>query len=193
MRTLLRIPLALAAAVLGLAVLLASPASAGGWALSTLDAVPEPVAGQDVEVGFTVRQHGRTPVDLDDAGITIRDASGAETFFAARHEGPTGHHVATVRFPAEGAFTWQVDQGWFGPQDLGTIDVLSPGGVPAPAPVADAPAAVDEAPQPVTVRSESAESPLAVRLLLPAIAAGAVALAAADLVATRRRHTPATA
>ena len=184
MRTLLRLPLALAAATLGLAVLLASPASAGGWALSTLDAVPEPVAGQDVEVGFTVRQHGRTPVDVEDAGITIRDASGAETFFAARHEGPTGHHVATVRFPAEGAFTWQVDQGWFGPQDLGTIDVVAPGA--AAAPVVEAPAAV-EAPQPVTVRHESEPAPLAVRLLLPAIAAGAAALAAADLLATRRR------
>ena len=183
MRTLLRIPPALATAALGLAVLFVSPASAGGWALSTLDAVPEPVAGQDVEVGFTVRQHGRTPVDVEDAGITIRDASGAETSFAARHEGPSGHHVATVRFPAEGVFTWQVDQGWFGPQDLGAIDVLAPGGVPAPAPVADA-----EAPQPVTVRYEATASPLAVRLLLPALAAGAAALAAADLAATRRRR-----
>jgi hypothetical protein len=161
--------------------LLASPAVAGGWAVSTLDAVPTPKAGQPTDVGFTVRQHGRTPVDIADVGITVRDNAGKATVFPARHRGATGHYVARVTFPAAGTVTWQIDQGWFGPQDLGTIQVLGPKATPSPAPPAQAHA-------PVTVRHEPVELPLAVRLLLPAVALVAGGLAVFEYVAGRRRR-----
>lgn len=182
-----RLASALALALLALVALVVSagPAAAGGWAVSSLDAVPDPVAGEDVEVGFTVLQHGRTPAVVDGTGITIRDAAGAETTFPARADGPTGHYVAVVRFPSEGSFTWQVDQGWFAPHDLGAIDVRAPGGSPSPS----AEPASEPASTLVTVRPETAQLPLAVRLLLPVLAIGAAALAVSSLVATRRRPT----
>jgi hypothetical protein len=158
--------------------LLASPAVAGGWAVTTLDAVPQPKAGESTPVGFTVRQHGRTPVNIADVGIVTRDAEGHETLWPAWHEGPTGHYVTKVTFPAAGTFMWSVNQGWFGPQDLGTIRVLDP---KAPVPTNPAP----------VVRPEPAELPLAIRLLLPAVALGAGALAVAEFVVGRRRRRPA--
>ncbi|MEO8162945.1 MAG: hypothetical protein ABI590_04110, partial [Ilumatobacteraceae bacterium] len=49
-----------------------SLATAGGWAVSTLDEVPVPIAGEPIDVGFTIRQHGITPVDIsENVGITI--------------------------------------------------------------------------------------------------------------------------
>ena len=117
-----------AAATLGSA---ATPAGAGGWAVSSLDATPAPVAGEEVQVGFTVRQHGVRPVNPGgEVGIEVRSGSGAVTEFPARPEGPTGHYVADVTFPRAGRFTWQVVQGWFRAMDLGTIDVAPAGGVP---------------------------------------------------------------
>ena len=55
-----------------------SPASAGGWAIGSIDAVPNAQAGHTVEVGFTILQHGVTPVDVaDDVGLEIVLADGA--------------------------------------------------------------------------------------------------------------------
>ena len=50
-----------------------------------------PVAGQETEVGFTIRQHGVTPVDLEDVAVAITGPSGAIAVFdaaAGRHDGP---------------------------------------------------------------------------------------------------------
>lgn len=98
--------------------------SAGGWAVTTLDEVPVPVPGEEVDVGFTIRQHGVTPVDLEEGvGIEITASDGSERFFAAESDGVVGHYVATVVFPDAGSYTWAVRQGWFADQELGTIDV----------------------------------------------------------------------
>ena len=118
----------LATAVLALATLaVAAPAGAGGWAVTTLDPLAAaPVAGQPFEVGFTIRQHGRTPVTMEEAAIIVTDAAGVATRFAAVPQGPVGHHVATVELPADGSYRWAVDQG-LGVQDLGTLHVGSGG------------------------------------------------------------------
>jgi hypothetical protein len=123
----------LAGALLAAATALgsAAPAGAGGWAVSSLDATPAPVAGEEVQVGFTVRQHGVRPVNPEgEVGIEVRSGSGAVTEFPARPAGPTGHYVADVTFPEEGRFTWHILQGWFQPMDLGTIDVTATGAGP---------------------------------------------------------------
>ena len=119
----------LAATVLTIATLAAAtPAGAGGWAVTTLDPLAAaPVAGEPFEVGFTIRQHGRTPVSMPDAAIIITDATGADTRFAAVPQGAVGHHVATVEVPADGSYRWAVDQ-VLGVQELGTLQV---GGSPA--------------------------------------------------------------
>ena len=99
-------------------------ALAGGWAVSTLDPLERsPVAGRGFTVGFTIRQHGRTPVSLAGTAIVIRRPTGAGRVLFPAQEDSTGHYVATVRFPASGTWTWQVQQGWFAPQELGTIQV----------------------------------------------------------------------
>jgi hypothetical protein len=119
-------------AVLVIAVALAAapgaPAHAGGWAVASVDPLPAVVAGRTVPVGFTVLQHGKTPVALDDrpdgpVGIELVLDEGIR-FFAAVYDGRPGHHVATVPFPDEvGAYVWRVRMGIFGVQELGAVDV----------------------------------------------------------------------
>ena len=102
-----------------------SSASAGGWAVSTLDELPVPRAGETVDVGFTIRQHGVTPVAVDGVGIRTRSSAGVDSYFEAKADGSVGHYVATVTFPTAGAYTWSVRQGWFADHDLGVIDVAT--------------------------------------------------------------------
>jgi hypothetical protein len=120
MKRLLR--LLVSSAIIAIPFAAGSTASAGGWAISTLDAVPAPAPGETVTVGFTIRQHGVTPVNVDDVGVEIIGPSGDIEFFAARQEGTVGHYVADVVFGEVGAHTWVIRQGWFGDHELGTID-----------------------------------------------------------------------
>jgi MYXO-CTERM domain-containing protein len=102
-----------------------SPASAGGWAVASLDSIPAAAPGATTEVSFTILQHGVTPTDLDEGvGIEILDEGGATAFFPAVSDGATGHYAATVTFPERpGRYDWRVQMGWFGTHELGTIDV----------------------------------------------------------------------
>ena len=116
----------LAATVLILLALGGSQARAGGWAVSTLDPLRQvPVAGRDLRVGFTIRQHGATLISLTDTAITIHRNGGNDRVRFPAKEDTIGHYLAIVRFPAGGAWSWEVEQGWFEPQDLGTIRVRS--------------------------------------------------------------------
>lgn len=101
-----------------------SVASAGGWAISTLDELPNPIAGKPIEVGFTIRQHGVRPVDLDEGvGVRITLADGTTHYFPAAIDGAVGHYVARVEFPSAGRYSWSIRQGIFADYDLGHIDV----------------------------------------------------------------------
>ena len=96
--------------------------------MASLDAVPVANAGQRATVGFTILQHGVTPVDLlgdpaNEVGIEIRQADGTVQFFPASGDGAVGHYVTTLEFPAAGSYAWSVRMGWFGPQELGTLVV----------------------------------------------------------------------
>lgn len=128
---------ALAAAAL---MLVAYPALAGGWAVTTLDPLPADGlhAGQSYAVGFTIRQHGVTP--FNQASPRIRASSGATSLsFGATRDG-NGHYVASVELPREGTWTWAVDQTPFATQELGTLNVQPP--VAEASPVEPAPAAM---------------------------------------------------
>jgi hypothetical protein len=99
-----------------------APAAAGGWAVSTLDEVPAPAPGETVTIGFTIRQHGVTPVDIDDVGVEVAGPSGDVEVFPATQQGTVGHYVADVVFGESGVHTWAIRQGWFADHELGTID-----------------------------------------------------------------------
>lgn len=107
-------------------VALTGPALAGGWAVTTIDALPEGgfQAGQTYRVGYTIRQHGQTPVDGAKTAITaIAPGSRDRHVFPAVPDGPAGHYVAEVTFPFEGAWDWEVSQDPFAVQTLGTVTV----------------------------------------------------------------------
>jgi cytochrome c2 len=95
-----------------LAVVLASPAFAGGWAVVTLDRLPQGVrAGEAVTVGFTVRQHGLTPVSdlVPPPSIDATNPATGETVRSvAEADGGAGHYTARLVLPSGGEWTWGI-------------------------------------------------------------------------------------
>jgi cytochrome c2 len=95
-----------------LTALVLVPAWAGGWAVITLDSLPGDVAAaQPFAVGFTVRQHGRTPLSgLDPApSLEARLSTTGETVRAvASDSGSAGHYTATLLLPTAGLWTWGI-------------------------------------------------------------------------------------
>ena len=169
---------------------LASPALAGGWAVATLDSAPAVFrAGESYPIGFTIRQHGVTPVRAEQFGgevaVRIRsDLTGSPIVFPARTDGPVGHYVADVRFPREGAWSWEILQGRFAPQPLGALTVQAAPAL-APAPVAAL------APAAMPTRSVAAPAPPGTSpdfgVILLVAAPFAVVAATLALVALARR------
>ena len=94
----------------------ASAALAGGWAVITLDAPPGEIrAGEAWTVGFTVLQHGATPVHRLDANTPIEPLLVARNLDAGRRVEvmatpgeEVGHFTAEVTFPVEGEWTWTI-------------------------------------------------------------------------------------
>lgn len=155
-------------AALVLLLALGTPAAAGGWAVTTLDQVPPDLhAGDTYAIGYTIRQHGVTPIDVKKMGGTtemqITAPDGATTLrYPGVPDGAVGHYVAKVFFPSDGTWTWTVTQGPFAPQPLGFVTVGAAAvasAVPAPS-VATVPASVP-APQ-----TGGANAPLIAALLL---------------------------
>jgi cytochrome c553 len=105
-------------------LLLAAPALAGGWAVITLDELPgDVVAGQPLEIGFMVRQHGVTPLDGLTPTVHARQAGFAVTE-QAKAQGETGHYVATLTFPQAGEWTWSI-QAFTGNQPMPPLNVIA--------------------------------------------------------------------
>jgi hypothetical protein len=108
---------------------LAGTALAKEGAVTKLDALPPGGlhAGQMIPVGFTILMDGVEPYKADVAEIVVRNATGKVLTYPATAQGPAGHYVANVYFPAAGTYTWQVTQGtFFAPYNLGTVAVLGP-------------------------------------------------------------------
>jgi len=95
--------------------LLTRGAMAGGWATVTLDTLPKAVrAGENVQLGFVVRQHGDKPVNsfygepLTPYLVATHTASQAQINIDGRQEGEQGHFVLDVTFPNAGAWTFKI-------------------------------------------------------------------------------------
>ncbi len=119
----------LAQAVLGavaLALLLVTPAFAGGWTVVTFDRVPTDMqAGRPITLGLMVRQHGVAPLNDVAPVLRARHATSGETVTAnARQEGAVGHFVVDVTFPSAGSWTWNVTPSPFPVVEMGSIRIL---------------------------------------------------------------------
>jgi hypothetical protein len=91
--------LTLAGALALVALTPALPAQAGGWVVVTLDPLPAEGfrAGETYRVGYTVRQHGQTPLGgLETVVRVTLPSSGVSYAFPGAAEGATGHYVAEV-------------------------------------------------------------------------------------------------
>lgn len=91
------------------AIVFAFPAIAGGWAVITLDELPSNVvAGEPLSIGFTVLQHGRTPMTDLHPTLTAKLSSAETMVISAQPNGKPGHYVATLTFPKEGSWEWSI-------------------------------------------------------------------------------------
>jgi len=85
------------------------PVLAGGWAVITLDELPTGiVAGEPFTVGFTVLQHGKTPMTGLEPTITANLYKETEFVVDAEPEGKPGHYTTTLTFPKEGEWRWSI-------------------------------------------------------------------------------------
>ncbi len=91
------------------AIVFAFPAFAGGWAVITLDELPSNVvAGEPLSIGFSVLQHGRTPMTDLHPTITAKLSSAETMSISAEPSGKPGHYAATLTFPKEGSWEWSI-------------------------------------------------------------------------------------
>jgi hypothetical protein len=112
--------------VLLLSLVFAVPAFAGGWAVITLDDLPSNVvAGEPQKIGFTVRQHGITPMSGLDPTITAALPNADRFVVRAEAEGEPGHYTATLTFPKEGDWNWSI-QAFSMDQRMPTLNVAAP-------------------------------------------------------------------
>jgi len=87
----------------------AVPVFAGGWAVITLDELPAGVvAGEPYTIGFTVLQHGKTPMTGLYPTVTARMEKGDLLTFKAEPDGKPGHYMAVITFPKDGEWEWSI-------------------------------------------------------------------------------------
>jgi cytochrome c2 len=105
---------------------------AGGWAVVTVDDLPDyAVAGTPVALSWVVRQHGEEPVDRLSARIEAVSGS-VRTSAVARPGAGRGRYAAALTLPRPGNWTLTIHSG-FGRSHvtLRPMAVVKPGMVPA--------------------------------------------------------------
>jgi hypothetical protein len=99
---------------------------AGGWAVITLDELPsDVVAGEPLTIGFTVLQHGITPMTDIDPTVTAELSGSEKIVVRAEPQGDPGHYVAALTFPKEGNWDWSV-QAFTMDQRMPVLQVAAP-------------------------------------------------------------------
>lgn len=106
----------------------ALPASAGGWAVTLLDPLPDKVqADRTYTIGYWVLQHGSHPFEGELGRTGLRLVGKDKVLqFEGRALPEAAHYAVAVAVPAG---RWQVYamQGWFAEFEVGTLTV--PGGL----------------------------------------------------------------
>ncbi len=121
---------------LALALTIAIPALAGGWAVITLDELPtNVVAGESFTVGFMVLQHGQTPMTDLDPIIIARSGKEKITVFV-NEQGKPGHYAADMTLPSEGEWEWTI-QAFSMEQPMPVLSVSAPAVASVSAPVVE--------------------------------------------------------
>jgi hypothetical protein len=107
---------------------LGGTALAGGWALTVVNDAPQQFeAGAEHQITYTILQHGRSGASVEDTSLDFFHPRFKGLFsFPGEPTGNPGEYVAAVTLPTAGSWSWEVNQGWFGVQELGSIDVLTP-------------------------------------------------------------------
>ena len=134
------LPLALAATFI-----LVATVAAGGWATATLDpGMPGPHAGTPTTIGFRVLQHGMTPNSSLAVIVHASSATGGAITANATAQGEVGHYVATLTFPADGAWriTWSSELDMSGSSATLSVAPVAAAAAPASTPAAATPAQV---------------------------------------------------
>lgn len=124
-------------AMLGVLFVSATAATFGGWAVVTVDDLPEyAVAGKPVEIPFSVRQHGVTL--LDNLSPTLIATSGeTEITSPARATRDKGHYVVSFTAPRPAMWTLRIKSGFGNSENtLQPFRVISAGAA-APRTLAD--------------------------------------------------------
>jgi len=116
-----------------LAFVFTIPVFAGGWAVISLDELPSGVvAGEPFTVGFTVLQHGKTPmIDLDP--IIIARSGDEKVRVFVKEEGKPGHYAVAMTLPSEGDWEWTI-QAFTMEQKMPVLNVAAPAVASASAP-----------------------------------------------------------
>jgi hypothetical protein len=118
-----------------LALVMAIPVFAGGWAVVTLDELPSNVvAGEPFTIGFTVLQHGKTPMTDLEPTITAKLLFDEKLVVDAAPEGKPGHYAATITLAKAGEWKWSI-QAFTMDQPMPVLTVAAPGAVSASQPV----------------------------------------------------------
>lgn len=115
-------------ASLAVTLTLLASASAGGWSVVTLDRLPATQApGSELQLGFTVRQHGIRPVTGTNATVRLTNhSSGDRLTVYAQPDGLPGHYRAFVTLNAPGRWDWTINV-FEGDHAMPPLQVGSPG------------------------------------------------------------------
>ena len=117
--------LGFAAAVAMLTLVTAAPALAGGWAVTSIDDAPGAFTpGETYQLHYTVLQHGQTPVNVEGTAVVLRSTDTGETLtFDGVATKEVGRYAVEVEIPTSGSWEWEVTQGGFQTQELGSLPI----------------------------------------------------------------------
>jgi hypothetical protein len=124
-------------AIAGGLLLLTATLPAGGWAVSTVEHVPDyAVAGTPLRLTFAIRQHGVTPATGLDARV---EGVFGSRLVSAKAEPAThpGRYSATITMPSAGDWTmavgaWSPSTTFRWGETRFTLPVIEPGRIPPP-------------------------------------------------------------
>lgn len=120
----------------GLVLLAAFAHSAGGWAVVSVQELPEyAVAGSPVTLTYTVRQHGEELLGGLQGSVTGH-AGSAKVHADAKGAGRNGYYAATLTLPNAGDWTLTIESGFRGKSKVKLLPIkVIAAGAQAPAPM----------------------------------------------------------